>query len=118
MADHDGIPSQDRFSLQGRPTAAFELSNFHRAALIDPAIAWLLNGSASADKGTLHIQTPKLDRSIDFGAVQESATTNVNGDGSISTLVKEDIADIGLKASWRRPRMTPRSTLAAGRIRR
>ncbi len=76
-----------------------ELSNFHRAVLIDPAIAWLLNGSASADKGTVQIQTPKLDESIDFGAVQGSATTNVNGDGSISTLVKEDIADIGLKAS-------------------
>ena len=76
-----------------------ELSNFHRAALIDPAIAWLLNGSASADKGTVQIETPKRDQSIDFGAVQASATTNVNGDGSISTVVKEDIADIGLKAS-------------------
>ena len=70
-----------------------------RAALIDPAIAWLLNGSASADKGTVQIQTPKRDESIDFGAVQGSATTNVNGDGSVSTVVKEDIADIGLKAS-------------------
>ena len=76
-----------------------DLSNFHRAALIDPAIAWLLNGSASADKGTVHIETPKRDQSIDFGAVQASATTNVNGDGSISTVVKEDIADIGLKVS-------------------
>ena len=76
-----------------------ELSNFHGAAMIDPDIAWLLNGSASADKGTVQIQTPKLDRSIDFGAVQESATTNVNGDGSISTVVKEDISDLGLKAS-------------------
>jgi hypothetical protein len=76
-----------------------ELSNFRRAVLIDPAIAWLLNGSASADKGTVQVQTPKLDESIDFGAVQGSATTNVNGDGSVSTLVKEDIADIGIKAS-------------------
>lgn len=76
-----------------------ELSNFHFTSLFDPAIAWLLNGSASADKGTVQIQAPKRDESIDFGAVQEGATTNVNGDGSISTLVKEDIADIGLKAS-------------------
>ena len=76
-----------------------ELSNFHLTSLFDPAIAWLLNGSASADKGTVQIQAPKRDELIDFGAVQEGATTNVNGDGSISTLVKEDIADIGLKAS-------------------
>src|SRR5271165_2992840 len=76
-----------------------ELSNFRFTSLFDPAIAWLLNGSASADKGTVQIQTPKRDELIDFGAVQESATTNVNSDGSISTEVKEDIADIGLKAS-------------------
>jgi hypothetical protein len=76
-----------------------ELSNFHFVGLIDPAIAWLLGGSASADKGTVQINTPKRDESIDFGAVQENATTKVNGDGSISTLVKEDIADVGLKAT-------------------
>src|SRR5580658_7220963 len=69
-----------------------EFSNFHLAALIDPAIAWLLNGSSSWDKGALHIQTPKLDQTIDFGPAQESATTNVSGDGSVSTLVKEDVA--------------------------
>jgi hypothetical protein len=76
-----------------------EFSNFRFAGLIDPAIAWLLNGSASADKGTVQVQTPKLDESIDFGAVQQTDTTSVNGDGSISTLVKEEIADVGLKAA-------------------
>jgi hypothetical protein len=78
---------------------SLEVSNFHFTGLIDPAIAWLLSGAASTDKGTLQIQTPKLDESIDFGPVQENATTNVSGDGSVSTLVKEDIADIGLKAT-------------------
>jgi hypothetical protein len=78
---------------------SLELSNFRAAALIDPTIAWLLSGSASSDKGTLQIQTPTLDRSIEFGPVQENATTNVSGDGSVSTLVKEDIADIDLNAT-------------------
>jgi hypothetical protein len=76
-----------------------ELTNFHRAVLIDPAIAWPLNWSASAEKGTVQIETPKRNESIDAGAIQGSATTSVNGDGSVSTVVKQDIADIGLKAS-------------------
>jgi hypothetical protein len=78
---------------------SLELSNFHASALIDPMIAWLLSGQASSDKGTLQIQTPKLDRSIDFGPVQETATTTVGGDGSVSTQVKEDIADVNLNAT-------------------
>jgi hypothetical protein len=82
-----------------KANGSVEFANFNFAGLIDPAVAWFLNGSASADKGAVQIQTPKVDQSIDFGAVQENITTNVNGDGSISTLVKEDIADIGLKAT-------------------
>ncbi len=42
-------------------TGSLELTNFRSAALIDPAIAWLLSGSASMDKGTFKIQTPKID---------------------------------------------------------
>ena len=81
-----------------RANGSLELTNFRSTALIDPAIAWLLSGSASMDKGTLQIQTPKVEQSIDFGAVQENVTTTV-GDGSVSTLVKEDIFDIGFKAT-------------------
>jgi len=76
-----------------------ELTNFRSAALISPAIAWLLGGSASMDKGTLQIQTPKLEELVEFGAVQENVATTVGGDGSVSTLVKQDISDIGVKAT-------------------
>ena len=76
---------------------AIELTNFRSAALISPAIAWLLSGSGSVDKGTVQIQNPKLTQTIDFGPVQETIATNVAGDGSVSTQVKEDIAEIGLK---------------------
>jgi hypothetical protein len=76
-----------------------ELTNFRSTALISPAIAWLLGGSASADKGSVQIRTPKRDDAAEFGAVQENVTTNVASDGSVSTLVKEDISDIGFKAS-------------------
>src|SRR5271157_3603020 len=76
-----------------------ELTNFRSTALISPAIAWLLGGAASMDKGALQIQTPKLEEAVDFGPVQENVTTTVGGDGSVSTVVKEDISDIGFKAT-------------------
>ena len=79
-------------------TGAIELTNFRSSALINPAIAWLLSGSANLDKGAFQLQTPKFTQSIDFGPVQETITTNVAGDGSVSTQVKEEIAELGLKA--------------------
>ena len=82
-----------------RANGSVELMNFRSTALIDPSIAWLLGGSANIDKGALHIQTPKVEQWIDFGAVQENVTTTVGGDGSVSTQVKEDISDIVFKAN-------------------
>jgi hypothetical protein len=76
-----------------------DLTNFRSTALISPAIAWILSGSASLDKGTFQLQTPKLNESVDFGPVQETVATTVAGDNSVSTQVKEDIADIALKAT-------------------
>jgi hypothetical protein len=82
-----------------RANGSVDLMNFRSTALIDPSIAWLLGGSADMDKGTLQIQTPKVEESIDFGAVQENVTTTVGGDGSVSTQVKEDISDVAFKAT-------------------
>src|SRR5271156_1964420 len=76
-----------------------ELTNFRSAVLVNPAIAWLLGGSASMEKGSLQIQTPKVLEAVDFGVVQENVTTAVGGDGSVSTLVKEDISGISFKAA-------------------
>ncbi|HEX9167832.1 MAG TPA: DUF2125 domain-containing protein, partial [Roseiarcus sp.] len=58
-----------------------------------------LGGSASADKGALQIQTPRLEEALNFGAVQETVTTELGADSSVSTVVKEDISDIGFKAT-------------------
>jgi hypothetical protein len=97
-----------RLTMDSLPRIAFhseeangsiELTNFRSAARISPAIAWLLDGSASIDKGTLNIQSARTEQSFDFGAVQENVTTNVGGDGSVSTVVKEDISDVGFKAT-------------------
>ncbi|HXE25747.1 MAG TPA: hypothetical protein VN637_12740 [Roseiarcus sp.] len=93
----DQIPRIAFHSRHG--SGSLELTNFRAAALIDPAIAWLLSGSANMDKGVLQLQSPKLDQEIDFGPVQETVATEVGADGSVSTRVKEEIADIGLKAT-------------------
>jgi hypothetical protein len=77
---------------------SIELVNFRSTALISPAIAWLLSGSASLDKGTLEFKTPELEEAIDFGPVQETVATNVGGDNSVSTRVRQDISDVGIKA--------------------
>ena len=82
-----------------KASGSVDLTDFRSTALISPAIAWLLNGTANTEKGTVQIQTPKSGQSIDFGAVQENLTTNAGGDGAVSTLVKEDISDIGFKAT-------------------
>ena len=88
-------------------SGSVELTNFRSTALISPAIAWLLSGSASMDKGTFQIQKPKLTQGIDFGPVQETVATNVAGDGSVSTQVKEEIAELGLKAAGTGENETP-----------
>jgi hypothetical protein len=78
---------------------SLELANFRSVALISPAIAWLLGGSANIEKGTLQIQTPKVLESIDFGPVQENVATTAGPEGSVSTLVNEDISDVAVKAA-------------------
>jgi hypothetical protein len=97
-----------RVAMDSLPRIAFhsknasgsvELANFRSTALINPAIAWLLSGSATLDKGTLQLQNPKVDQSIDFGPVQETVATSVGDDGSVSTQVKEEITEFGLKAA-------------------
>jgi hypothetical protein len=80
-------------------TGAIEFTDFRSAALISPAIAWLLSGSANMDKGSFRVQNPKITQTIDFGPVQETIVTNVAGDGSVSTQVKEEIAELGIKAA-------------------
>ena len=88
-------------------SGSIELTNFRSTALINPAISWLLSGSASLDKGTSQLQSPKLNQAIDFGPVQETVATNVAADGSVSTQVKGDIADFGLKATGVGPNDPP-----------
>ena len=93
----DSLPKIGFHSNGG--TGAIELTNFRSSALINPAIAWLLSGSASMDKGTFKLQSPKLNQAVDFGPVQATIATNAGSNGSVSTQVREDVTDLGLKVT-------------------
>ncbi len=86
-------------SSAGDMRSSVEFTNFRQTLLIDPAIAWFVSGSANSDKGVVETHAPKLDQTIDFGPFHADAATVVNADGSVSTTVKEDFSDIGLKTS-------------------
>ena len=54
-------------SRSGDTTRTLEITNYQATALIDPAIAWFLSGSGSADKGVRKVQGAKIDQTVDFG---------------------------------------------------
>jgi hypothetical protein len=93
------LESLPKISFRTRESSGeIEIDNYEQSALIDPAIAFFLNGSVSAAKGLLRLSTPKLDQTVDFGAVSANAATTVNDGGAVSTIAKEEIADIGISA--------------------
>jgi hypothetical protein len=79
-------------------TGSIAIDSYRQSALIDPAIAWILSGSANAAKGMLKFSTPKLEETVDFETASADLATTVKGDGSVSTTVKETIADFGVQA--------------------
>jgi hypothetical protein len=93
------LDSLPKISFRTQETSGdIEIDNYQQSALIDPAIAFFLNGSATAAKGLLKISTPKLEETVDFGAASGNAATTVNDGGSVSTTANEEIHDIGIKA--------------------
>ena len=102
------IDSLPRIGFHSKDASgSVELTNFRSAALVSPAIAWLLSGSANMDKGSVQIQSQKLNQQIDFGPVQETVATQVGADGSVSSQVKEEIAELGVKATGAADKDTP-----------
>ena len=80
-------------------TGVTRIDNYHQTMLIDPALAWFVNCTASADKGSVGVTGPKLDQSFDFGPLKADCATTVNANGSVSSTAKEDIHDIAFKVS-------------------
>lgn len=107
---------QDSFpkviSRAGDMATMVDISNSRLTLLIDPALAWWRSGSASADKGVITMKGPKIDETIDFGFVKGDYTTTVKPDGSVSSAVKDEINDIGVKVTQSGGDMTPPSVSA------
>ena len=79
-------------------TGSFEIQNYRASALIEPTIAWFLSGSSSAARGAVKIATAKLAQTIDFDNASAELSTTARDDGSVSTAVKEEVADIAATA--------------------
>ena len=102
------LDSLPKISFRTREsTGQIQIDNYQQSALIDPAIAFFLNGSASAAKGLLKLTTPKLEETVDFGAVTANAATTVSDGGAVSAIAKEEIADLGISAKGFDEKNTP-----------
>ena len=80
-------------------TSSVEIQNYRQTVVVDPALAWWVSGSASADKGALAMHAPKIDQTIEFGPVSGAYKTTVGADGAVSTSVSEEINDIAFRFS-------------------
>ncbi len=72
-------------------TSVVQIDNYRQTIVIDPAFAWWVNGTASADKGNIAVKAPNIDETFDFGPLKADYATTFNADGSVSSTVKEDI---------------------------
>ena len=91
----DSIPRI--ISHAGDTTSAIEIDNYKQTLVVDPALAWWVGGSASANKGVLALHSPKSDETFDFGMVSGNYATTVNSDRTVSTSIKDEIDDIAFR---------------------
>ncbi len=80
-------------------SSVLDVTNYRQTIVIDPALAWWVGGAASADKGSLSVTAPKLEQTFDFGQLKADYATTVNADRTVTSTVKEAIADVAFKAS-------------------
>ena len=80
-------------------TSVFEIDNYRQTIVIDPALAWWTSGAASADKGRLATEGPRLAQAFDFGSLKGAYDTSVNADGTVSSTIREEVSDVAFKIS-------------------
>ena len=80
-------------------TASSEIINYRQTIVIDPAIAWFVSGAATADKGSIAMTSANAEQAFDFGPVKADYATAVNANDTVSSTIKEEIADIAFKVS-------------------
>jgi hypothetical protein len=78
-------------------TNIVQIDNYRQTIVIDPALAWWVNGAASADKGSIAMKAPNIDEAFDFGPLKADFATTVNADGSVSSTAKEEIDAIAFE---------------------
>ncbi len=80
-------------------TTTLEVKNLNQTVLIDPTIAWWLNGSATADAVQSTTHAPDIDQTMTFGPLKADYATTVGAQGAVSSTVKEMISDLAFKVA-------------------
>src|SRR5262249_46236831 len=105
-----------RVSVDSLPTIAthseaasstVDLANFNQTLLIDPAIAWFVSGSASADRGVIKSEEKKTEATIVFGRFRADLSSETMSGGAVSSQAKEEVADIAIKIAGTAEGATP-----------
>ncbi len=86
-------------SRAGDAMSVVDIANYRQTLVIDPALAWWTSGEATADKGTISLTAPKLDQTVAFGALKGDYAATVNANGTVSSTVREAVADVDFKTS-------------------
>jgi hypothetical protein len=95
--ENSGFPPILAHMKDGESTIS--IAGYKGQFVIDPAIAWWRSGSGSADKVNVKTHVTSVhgagvDETIDTGALQVTASSQATSEGSVSSVMRESIADL------------------------
>jgi Uncharacterized protein conserved in bacteria (DUF2125) len=83
----------------GEMTSSLEIPNPSQTLLVDPAIAWWIDGSAAAKGGVATSHGPGVDQTITFGPIKGEYKSTVGANGVVSSTTTDSLSDVAIKMS-------------------
>ena len=83
----------------GEMTSMLEIPNLSQTLLVDPAIAWWIDGSAAAKGGVVTSHGPGIDQTITFGPIKGEYKSTVGANGVVSSTATDSLSDVAIKMS-------------------
>jgi hypothetical protein len=92
--ESSGFPPISTHTKDGESTIA--IIGYKGQFVIDPAIAWWRSGSGDADKINVKAHGDGFDETLDAGALQMTASAQAAGEGAVSSVMQESLADLAV----------------------